>query len=112
MGLAEGEPIDPSQPAKLVESDCLPRLRKDDKQSVNLFTGTRPPRASARRIFSEFIIGVISKNLPRTCFLAGSVECSLAQSFCQCSPDGESTETLNPSLALFEIKWARAQIPM
>ena len=58
------------------------------------------------------MFGVIGENLPWASILAGSVKCSLSQFFCQCRPDGKAAETLNPSLALFEVYRARAQIPM
>jgi hypothetical protein len=96
----------------LVELVSLPRLRKDDKQPVYLFTRTRPPRDSARHIIREFLFGVISKNLPCAGFLASSVKCPLAKLLRQSRPNRKPSETLNPSFALLQVEWARAQIPV
>jgi hypothetical protein len=87
----------------LVESIGLPRLRKDDKQSVNLFIWARPPGASSRRIAPKFMFGVIGENRPGTCFLSSLVKCSLPELLCQCRPHRETAETLNPPFALFEV---------
>ena len=112
MRLPQGEPIEPSQLAKLVEAGCLPRLGKDDKQPVNFFTGTRPPRASTRGIVRNSYSGVIRRELHHGLLFSPAPSRYLAQIFGECRPNRQSAETLYPSLALFEIERARAQIPV
>src|ERR1017187_3338713 len=58
------------------------------------------------------MLSVICENGPRASLLSGLIKGFRAQHLCQCRPDRQSTETLNTSLTLFEIKWARTQIPV
>jgi hypothetical protein len=67
MGLPERKPVKPTLAAQLAKADCLTRVRKNNEQPVDLFTGTGPSWAAAGTILFEHVCRFSCEDQPGAC---------------------------------------------